>query len=268
VSWFLRPERWPITPLDWLKVMDDLARAPTRVLLETFASVTDALVGKEVELRSATGTVIVAVDSVAGAHSAPPVAMGALRPGLDLEVLESVDIALHDVRWEGGRIDRLTIQAHNVRVEGGVVGKLVAGPIGVAGEVDQATLDAWLERHDAPVTVVLDGTDRATVRPRGSRLAAEVSARIEDGGSVVAFPVHSVRWAGIPLPLVDRLVSTRRVTVPTLPRDLQLTGASSVPGVLRATGVIDDFREPLVFESLLRAASTVGSHVVLNRQVR
>ncbi len=268
MSWFLRPERWPITPLDWLKVVDDLARAPTRVLLETFASVTDALVGKEVELRSAAGTVTVEVDSIVGAHSAPPVAMGAWRPGLDLEGLETVDIAVHDVRWDGGRIDRLTIQAHNVHLEGGVVGKLVAGPIGVAGEVDQATLDDWLERHDAPVTAVLDGTDRATVRPRGSRLTAVVSAELEDDGGVVAFPIHSVRWAGIPVPFGDRFVSTRRVTVPALPRDLRLTGVSSAPGVLRATGVVDDFREPLVLESLLRAASTVGSHVVVNRQVR
>jgi hypothetical protein len=268
VSWFLRPERWPITPLDWLKVVDDLARAPTRVLLETFASVTDALVGKEVELRSANGTITVDVDSVIGAHSAPPVAMGALRPGLDLEGLESVDIAVHDVRWDGGRIDRLTIQAHNVHLEGGVVTKLVAGPVGLGGEIDQPTLDEWLERHDAPVSVVLDDTDRASVRPRGSRLSAVVSAAVEEEGGVVVIPVHSLRWAGIPLPFAHRFVAPRRVIVPDLPRDLRLTGLSSTPGVLRATGVVDDFREPLVLESLLRAASSVGSHVVLNRQVR
>ncbi|MET0148245.1 MAG: hypothetical protein ABW310_03745, partial [Acidimicrobiales bacterium] len=129
MSWFMRPDKWPVTPQDWLKVVDDLARAPTRVLLETFASVADTLVGKEVELRSAKGTVTVNVASVIGTHSAPPVALGAWRPGLDLEGLEEVDIVVHDVRWDGGRIDRLTIRAQNVNLEGGVVSSVVAGPI-------------------------------------------------------------------------------------------------------------------------------------------
>ncbi len=262
MSWFLRPDKWPITPGDWLKVVDDLARAPTRVLLETFASVADAMVGKEVELRSATGTITVDVDAIVGTHSAPPVALGALRPGLDLEGLEAVDIQVHDVRWDGGRIDRLTVQAHNVHLEGGVVSKVVAGPVGLAGEVDQRTLDEWLDDHDAPVQVVLDGTDRATVH-QGGRLSAIVSADLD--GDEVTFPIHQVRWWGIPLPFVHRFLPERRATVPPLPRGLRLTSLSSSPGVLRATAVVDDFREPLVVESVLRAASTVGQHVVLNR---
>ena len=265
MSWFLRPDKWPITPGDWLRVVDDLARAPTRVLLETFASVADALVGKEVELQAATGTITVLVDSIVGTHSAPPVALGALRPGLDLEGLEAVDIVLHDVRWDDGRIDRLSIRADNVHLEGGMVSKVVAGPVGLSGEVDQPTLDAWLDDHDSPIGVELDGTDRATVRP-AKRITAVVSAEL-DGGEV-RFPVHRVCWAGIPLPFVHRFVATRTATVPPLPRGLRLTGLSSRPGVLAATAVVDDFREPILLESVLRAATTVGSHVVLNRGVR
>ena len=262
MSWFLRPDKWPVTPGDWLKVVDDLARAPTRVLLETFASVADALVGKEVELRSADGTITVDVDSIVGTHSAPPVALGALRPGLDLEGLEEVDIAVHDVRWARGHIDRLRVQASNVHLEGGVVAKVVAGPIGLVGEVDQATLDEWLDRHEAPLRVNLDGTDRATIH-QGGRLTATVSAELD--GDEVTFPVHQVRWAGIPVPFVHRFMAIRRATVPPLPRGMRLTNLSSAPGVLRATAVVDDFREPLVVESVLRAASTVSQHVVLNR---
>jgi hypothetical protein len=265
VSWFLRPDRWPITPGDWLRVVDDLARAPTRVLLETFASVADALVGKEVELRAATGTVTVLVESIVGTHSAPPVALGALRPGLDLEGLEAVDIGVVDVRWDGGRIDRLTVQANNVHLEGGVVAKVVAGPIGLAGEVDQPTLDAWLASYETPIAVELDGTDRATVRP-GGRVSAVVSAELD--GDVVRFPVHRVSWAGIRLPFVHRFVTTREAQVPPLPRGMRLTGLRSRPGVLAATAVLDEFREPIVVESVLRAATTVGSHVVLNRAPR
>jgi hypothetical protein len=265
MSWFLRPDKWPITPGDWLRVVDDLARAPTRVLLESFASVADALVGKEVELESGNGGITVTVEAVVGTHSAPPVALGALRPGLDIEGLEAVDIDLTDVRWVDGRIDRIHVQAHNVHLEGGVVTKLVAGPIGLSGEVDQATLDAWLERYDSPILVTLDGTDRATVFP-GGRVSAVVSAELD--GDVVRFPVHQVRWAGIPLPFVHRFVETRTATVPELPRGLRLTGLSSRPGVLAGTAVLDDFREPLVLESVLKAASTVGSHVVLRRAPR
>lgn len=265
MSWFLRPDRWPITPGDWLKVVDDLARAPTRVLLETFASVADSLVGKEVELRAATGAITVLVESIVGTHSAPPVALGALRPGLDLEGLESVAIVVTNVTWDRGRIDRLTVQAHNVHLEGGMVSKLVAGPVGLSGEVDQPTLDAWLAQLDSPIGVELDGTDRATVRP-GGRLSAVVSAELD--GDTVRFPVHQVRWAGIPLPFVHRFVATRTAQVPALPRGLRLTGLSSRPGVLAGTAVLDDFREPIQLESMLRAASTVGSHVVLNRTPR
>jgi hypothetical protein len=262
MSWFLRPDKWPITPGDWLRVVDDLARAPTRVLLESVASVADAVVGKEVELEAATGTITVTVEAIVGTHSSPPVALGALRPGLDLEGLEAVDIDVVDVRWDDGRIDRLHVQAHNVHLEGGVVAKLVAGPIGLSGEVDQVTLDAWLDRYESPIRVTLDGTDRATVHPKG-RLSAVVSADLD--GDVIRFPVHQVRWAGIPLPFVHRFVETREATIPVLPRGLTITGLSSRPGVLAGTGVVDSFREPLVLESVLKAASTVGSHVVLRR---
>ncbi|HYF45568.1 MAG TPA: hypothetical protein VD926_05110 [Acidimicrobiales bacterium] len=265
MSWFLRPDRWPLTPGDWLRVVDDLARAPTRVLLESLASVADGLVGKEVELQSANGAITLVVDAIVGAHSAPPVAMGALRPGLDLEVLESVDVDVSDVRWEGGRIDRVHVQAHDVNIEGGFVSELVAGPIGLVGEVDQATLDDLLDQHDVPIRVTLDGTDRATVHP-GGRITATVSAELD--GDLVRFPVHQVCWAGIRLPLVHRWVETRSATVPKLPRGMRLTGLSSSPGVVRATAVVDDFREPLVLESLLKAASSVGSHVVLSRVPR
>ena len=189
-------------------------------------------------------------------------ALGAWRPGLDLEGLEEVDIVVHDVRWDGGRIDRLTIRAQNVNLEGGVVSSVVAGPIDLAGEVDQATVDELLERYEAPVQVILDGTDRATVH-QGGRLTATVSAELD--GDEVTFPIHEVRWAGIPLPFVHRFLTTRRATVPPLPRGVRLTGVSSAPGVLRGTAVLDEFREPLVVESVLRAASTVGQRVVLNR---
>ncbi len=265
MSWFLRPEKWPITPGDWLKVVDDLARAPTRVLLETFTSVADSFVGKEVELRSPNGTVTLDVDAVEGTHSAPPVALGALRPGLELEGLESVDVVAHDVRWATGRIDRLTVSARNVRLEGGVTAKLVAGPIGLAGEVDQATLDTWLASRDAPVAVELDGTDTATVRLVGRHFSGTVSARLDTAGEEFTFHVHRVRWRGVPLPLAHRFVADRRATVPPLPRGMKLTGVTSTPGVLRATAALDEFREPLQVEAVLRAASTVGSHVVLNR---
>ena len=74
-----------------------------------------------------------------------------------------------------------------------------------------------------------------------------------------------MRWAGIPLPFVHRFLDPHRATIPPLPRGVQVTGVASAPGVLRATAVLDEFREPLVLESALRAASTVGQHVVLNR---
>jgi hypothetical protein len=262
VSWFLRPDRWPLTPGDWLRAVDDLARAPTRVLVETLASVADALVGKEVELAAATGGVTVVVESVVGTHSAPPIALGAWRPGLDLEGFERVDIELTDVRWDSGRIDRLHLEVHKVNLEGGVVSKVAAGPVNLLGEVGQATVDELLERYDAPVRVTLDDTDRASVH-RGRWVSAVVSAELD--GDVVRFPVHEVRFAGIRVPFATRFIETQTLDVPPLPHGLRATGLSLRPGKVEGTAVLDDFREPLQLESVLRAASTVGSHVVVNR---
>jgi hypothetical protein len=216
-------------------------------------AVGEAMTGKELELRSGTGSITLHLDRVTAQHDAPPVAL----TGLD-----TLDIDAHDVRWDRGRIDRLQIQARHLRFEAGVVTKLVAGPIGLIAEIDQPTLDWWLETYDAPVRVELDGDDQARVRVT-RWLTATASAELD--GDSVTFRPHRVHLAGIPLPWVHRFVSPRTATIPVLPRDLRPTGVRSRPGVLRVTGVVDEFREPLMIEQLMRAASTVGTHVVLNR---
>jgi LmeA-like phospholipid-binding len=261
VSWFFRPDRWPITPADWLRVVDDLARAPTRALLDAFASVADALTGKDLKLRGPKTTVDLHLDSVTGEHSAPPIAMGALRPGLDLEGLEVVDIEASDVRWDRGRMDRLTVRAHNLNLEGGLVTRLVAGPIELAAEVDQDTLRSLLEEREIGVEVDLDADDQVTVRVN-RWVSAEVSVELD--GDEVRLPVHRVRVAGIPVPFAERFVSPRSVTVPPLPRDLRLTGVSLAPGTIRATGVVDRFQEPIVLEQVLRAATNPRSEAVIS----
>lgn len=262
MSWFLRPERWPITPGDWLRAADDLVRSPTRVLIDLFDAVTGPMVGKELELRSADGAVRLHLEAVAAAHSSPPVAMGALRPGFDLEGLESVEVTARDVELEHGRIDRLTVDARDVHLEGGLVTHLVAGPIALEGELDQTTLDEWLADHGAPVSVELDGTDRATVR-RSRWVRGEVSADLD--GDEVTVSVHRIRVAGIPVPFGSRWVKPQAFTIPPLPRDLRVTRVTSEPGILRIRASVDRFEEPLQLERVLRAAQTVGSRVVLDR---
>jgi hypothetical protein len=223
--------------------------------------VADALTGKDVKLRGPKSTIHLHLDAVIGEHSSPPIAMGALRPGLDLEGLEVVDIEASDVRWEGGRVDRLTVRAHNLNLEGGLVTQLVAGPVELTGEVDQETVQSLLDERDIGVEVDLDAEDRVTVRVN-RWISAEVSAELD--GDEVRLPVHRIRVAGIPLPFAERFITPRTVTVPPLPRDLRLTGVSLAPGTIRATGVVDRFQEPIVLERVLRAASTARSEAVLN----
>ena len=82
MSWFLRPDRWPITPGDWLRVVDDLARAPTRALLEAFASVADAITGKDLTLRGDGSPLTLHLD-------APLAALPPALSGHDLELAEN-----------------------------------------------------------------------------------------------------------------------------------------------------------------------------------
>jgi hypothetical protein len=266
-DWIGLAARMPVTPRQWLEFADELSRSPTRMLITVLEAVGASFVDRELELRADSGRVTMVLRSLTGSHDDPPVAMGALRPTLDLEGIERVEVEADDVRWARGAIDHLHVTAHRVRIEPGLVASLVAGPILLRGEVGQATLDEWNDRADGPlrrVQLLGEGTVRAWVR-RG--LSADLSVDVAEGDGGVTemrFRVQRARVLGVPVPMARMLVRERVVVVPPLPRRMKVVAVHAHPDRLRVEAHVERFREPVNPEHVIKAASTVGSHVVVN----
>ena len=267
MSWFLSPGRWPVTPAQWLEAADTLARLPTRRVVELVEAVASQLVGREVEIRSRDRSVTVNLDRIHFDHPEPSAELRAVFPGRDVEAIALIDIATSDVRWDDRCVDRLEISVHDVRLEPGVIARLTAGPVELVAEADQPTVDEWAASVEGGIRVRLTGDGEGTVRLRPG-----VSARVHPELAVeerrIRFHVRRVWLLGIPIPGLHRRVRPREVDLPDLPRDLQITGIEPRPGTLRVRAVIHSMREPIAIDQLVRAASTVGSHVVLNRAGR
>lgn len=254
-----------MTPRQWIAVVDDISRSPTMVLVDVVESVSAGLVGRTLTIETADDTIDLELVSVTCSHDNPPVAMGALRPGRDIEGIESVVVTASDVAWSRGRLDHLEVEAHHVRLETGIVARLTSAPVEMVGRVGQATVDAWVDqlRADtgAPVQrVELFAADALRVHLR-SWLTAEVGVELVD--DEIGFPVRRLRAHGITVPFVHRRLSTRRVTVPPLAQGLRVTSITVTEDAIEATGRIERVREPVWLDQVFRAASTVGTQAVL-----
>lgn len=245
---------------------EDLSRAPTQVLIDMATEIGESLAGREVQLRSSDGDVTFVFDRLRSEHNDPPAWLGAFRPGLDIEGAEWAEIDAHDVRWDGGRIDRIQLHVRDVRVEAGVQAVMVTGPVGISAEVDQATLDWWLQKSEVDLRVELDGGDRALVS-RGPNLRGVVTGHLVDDH--VVFSIDRAWWRGLPIPWPNYWAARRggppRVPIPHLPRAMQVTAMIVRPGVLRVNAVMPGFREPVALDQIMRAVSTVSSRVVVDR---
>ena len=261
-----RASRWPTTPRQWFALVDELSRSPTRVLVELVESISAGLVGRTVEIETTTDTITLELVDVTCSHENPPVAMGALRPGLDLEGIETVIITATDVVWDGGRLDDLRVEAHDVRLETGIVTRVRTSPVDMEGRIGQAAVDEWVERvghtTDADVHRVelcRPGTLRVWLR---SWLVAEVGIALE--GDEVVLPVKRVQAWGVTIPFAHRRLGERRMAIPPLAQGLRVTHVEITADEMVARGRIDLVREPIWLDQVIRAASTVGSQVVLN----
>lgn len=261
-DWIDRASRWPTTPRQWLTLVDELSRSPTRVLVDLIESLSAGFVGRTVELTTDSDTVILELVDVACSHEHPPVAMGALRPTMDLEGIETVAITAADVAWSRGRIDDLYLEAHDVRLEGGIVTKLRAAPVVVEGRIGQETVDEWVAASELGVERIelwRSGMVRVQLR---SWLVAEVEVELDD--DEVVFTPRLLRAWGFAVPYAHRRLGVHRVAVPRLLKGLRVTDLEATPDELVARGRIDRLREPIWLDQLIRAASTVGAVVVVN----
>jgi hypothetical protein len=265
-GWIDRASRWPTTPRQWFALVDEISRSPTRVLVDLVESVSAGLVGRRIDLKTATETITLALTEVTCSHDNPPVAMGALSPGRDIEGIETVTVTATDVVWPRGRVDDLRVAAHDVRLETGIVTRIRTSPVEMEGRIGQATVDEWVrwtaERGGVDlhrVELCRPGTVRVWPRPW---LSAEVDVVLD--GDEVVLPVQRVQAWGVTVPFVRKRLEERRVPIPPLAQGLRITGIDVTADEIVAEGRIEQLREPVWLDQVIRAASTVGSHVVLN----
>jgi hypothetical protein len=281
VSWLFRPDQWPRTPQDWLQrasawpttprqwltVVDEISRSPTRVLVDLVESVSAGLVGRTVTIETANDTIELELVDVACSHDNPPIAMGALRPGRDIEGIESVVVRATDVRWDRGRLDHLRVEAHHVRLETGIVARMRSAPVEMEGRLGQSGVDDWVERMrrdtDADVMAIelfAPGVVRVRLR---SWLEAEVAVRLAEDEAEVILEATRVQVRGVGIPFVHTRIPSRHIPVPPLAHGLRLTDLEVTDMEIIAHGRIDEVREPVWLDQVIRAASTVGSEAVL-----
>ena len=280
MSWFLRPDKWPrtpeqwldaatsfpVTPREWLAVAEDLRRSPTRMFLDVIRGVAQKLKGREIEIRSGDSDVVLVLDDVRVAHDPAP--LGPVTAGLDVEVIDELDISTRDVRWDAGSIDRLRIEVRNVLLEPGVAAATVAArPIDLIAEIEQPTFDAWLETAADDLEVTLDDVGRATVRPKRWRRWVSAVVRPHLDGDQVHVDVEHVQVGPFRFRRLPRVPERHTIDLPAFDRDLRITSIEVTPGLLRARGHIPEWREPLHLEHLIKAAGTASRHVVLNRSL-
>lgn len=154
--------------------------------------------------------------------------------------LDYVRLMARDVRWDGHRLDRVSVILHDVHVRATVPPVLVAAPVELTVEVPTPVLDDLL-RWAAPRLsgdVGPDGVARLWLAKRRGTGHVEVEARL-DGSTMLVKPVAVVRRKRWTLPA---RTPSYPVRLPELPHGLSLTSVQFAPGVVRLTGTLPHWR--------------------------
>lgn len=187
--------------------------------------------------------------------------------GLSVGQLTDVRLAARDIRWRAQTFDYAAAELHNVHISPTVPPVLVAAPVELVLEVPAPVLDD-LFRWAAPRLCGEVGADgvarlRAVRSPAAGHL--EVDARL-DGATLWLRPrglvLRRSRWT------LPRRTPAYPVRLPRLPRDVQLTGISFAPGVVRLSASVAEWRfeAPRTrLDDLLTQLSAVGRPVHLSR---
>ncbi|MDY6995841.1 MAG: hypothetical protein SW019_04555 [Actinomycetota bacterium] len=184
--------------------------------------------------------------------------------GLSVGQLNDVRLTAHDVRWRTASFGQITAVAHNVHMRPGNPPVLVAAPVEVSIDVPAEVVDD-LFRWAAPRLrgeIGPDGVARLRLARRPRWGYVEVTARV-DGSTLwlraCRVGVGTACWrlpAGTP---------AYPVPLPELARGLRLTGIEFVPGVVRLTGTLPEWRADLPRKRLEDAINQLGvTDVVLN----
>jgi len=162
-----------------------------------------------------------------------------------------VSVDARDVRVQGLSIDRLVLRLRDVRfgstaaVAGGSGGLSARGGTGTV-EVTQASLGAFLERHDVPLRVELLGPSRARVSGAATVLGIDVEASAE---GALALTDGSLEFRP------ERIEVADGIEVPASALAFRVDLPEALPGVAYDGITVERGRAVLLFR--LRAAAVL-----------
>jgi hypothetical protein len=164
--------------------------------------------------------------------------------GLATGQIETIRFVARHVRWEQTTLDRLELDLNNVRLRSLPAPYLVIGSIKVKVNVTSAEVHHWVKqvRPDILAEITKEGKIRA--RWAKAPMLGHIELRPSAGESVIYLDPTSIQIRQRPMPIAHRL-KPFAITVPDLPRGLQLTQIETGPEQLILHGVTERIRERL-----------------------
>ncbi len=232
--------------------------SPAATLKDLLALVESRLAGERVELVVGDRSVTLTFGELRGR---------AVPLGPSVGQFGDIEVVAHDVRWDGGRLQRLRLRLRNVHLQPGDPAQLVAAPVDVEATLGQDDLAELLAAHTDRVHVdVADGVlaVRLTGREQVGRLEASVEAR---GNHLVVVPRCAVVGGAARLPLPGRFLPDLHLSTTEVVPDLQLGEASVEGATIVARGWIPERRVAvdarLLDQVRRRLRGFAGSRLVL-----
>lgn len=164
--------------------------------------------------------------------------------GLATGQISTIRFVARHVRWEHTTLDRVELDLTDVRLRSLPAPYLVVGTVEVKINVTSAEVHHWVKqvRPDVLAEITKEGKIRA--RWAKMPLLGHIELRASAGESVIYLDPTGIQIRQRPMPIAHR-IKPFAITVPDLPRGLQLTRIETGPEELILYGVTERVRERL-----------------------
>jgi hypothetical protein len=240
------------------------ALGPGRLLVQLVEQSVSRLLGRELDVVFGSAR----AHMVMRAMHLEPTPLGMVTGRMD-----TVDVALDEVRWEHGRLDHLRLHARGVHVTPGLRPALVASPVHVEAHLRQDTLDHWLDVTGVEWRIRLAGDGYVEVRWPGRETWGHAVFRPDVRDNVLHLAPEEVVVRGRRVPEVvhRRYVKPVAYDIPPLPGLTRVSSVHPRPDHLLVRGVVDEIREPITpaqidrMRRVIRTLAEEATELVLPR---
>ena len=224
--------------------------APQFIIEQILSTARARLVGRDLTLQSGSAALHLVLNDLKFAAS--PL-------GLALGQFGTITAHASNVRWDGGRLNALTVKFKNVHLRPGAQPALIIAPIKFSATIRQDVLDELIADAADKVSVELcdGGTALARKPGRESWGNANVTPRIEG---------NNVRLVATGLTVGSRSFNTQRggvpsalIKIPPLPAGMRMTDIALGDSCVSIEAVITEWREPINAQQLLMLSELVRS---------